>query len=357
MVDPPWEWDYPRVLLVALAAVTVVALVVVASTSTAAFGTYNPAWDGASDFREVARETGADATVARDLKPYSEVNPNETVAVVLAPDEPYTVEEAATLRRFLERGGTVVVADDFGTAANPLLDRLGTSSRITRTMIRDERHHHQSPAIPVATNVSVHPYTEGVDRLTLNHASAVDPNGATVLVRTSGFAYADTNRNGEVDESEEVDSYPVVTVEAVGEGTLVVVGDPSVFINVMLEQPDNGAFVRNLFGAHEHVLLDYSHAGGFPPLALAVLVLQGTPWMGTALGLGLLAVVGLWARGVVPGRLGRPFRSDSGDTEPRLTEDQLVAYLERQHPDWDEQRVRRVVRGVISNRRQTARDE
>lgn len=357
MADWPVEWDYPRVLLVALAAVTVVALLVVASTSTAAFGTYNPAWDGASELRDLARDTGAEATVARNLEPYGAADPNETVAVVLAPEESYTDDEAAELRSFLERGGTVVVADDFGTTGNALLADLGADSWIDGTLLRDERHFFNSPALPLATNVSDHALTTGVDSVVINHGSAVEPNGTTVLVRTSGFAYADENGNGDLDDAEELDSYPVITTESVGEGTLVVAGDPSLFINVMLEQPGNRAFVRNLFSAHGFVLLDYSHAGGFPPLALALLVLRGTPLLQVGLGIAGIAAIGAWASG----RYGLPGIGDRDHDEaaavPELTEDEIVAYLERRHPDWDDERVRRVVRGLISRGPQSRGDE
>jgi hypothetical protein len=355
VVDPPFDWDYPRVLLAALAAVTVVSLLVVASTSTAAFGTYNPAWDGASDLREVARDTGADATVARNLGPYGEADPRETVAVVLAPEEAYTDAEASRLRTFLENGGTLVVADDFGTAGNALLADLGADSRIDGTLLRDERSFYQSPELPRATNVTDHRLTAGVEVITLNHASAVHPNGATVLASTSTFAYADANRNGRLDDEEALGSYPVITTEPVGDGTLVVAGDPSLFINVMLEQPGNAAFVRNLFGANEVVLLDYSHAGGIPPLSLAVLVLRESAALQVLLGLGGLGAIGLWASGRWPS-LGR-IRASPTDPTPILAEDELLAYVERQHPDWDADRTERVVRGLKTDRPQSRRDE
>lgn len=355
MVDLPFDWDYPRALLAALAAVTVVALLVVASTSTAAFGTYNPAWDGASDLREVARDTGAEATVARNLEPYDDADPQGRVAVILAPEEPYSEAEAAELRAFLDAGGTLVVADDFGTAGNVLLADLGARSRIDGRLLRDDRFFHQSPALPQATNVSSHPLTADVDRITINHGSAVDPNGATVLASTSAFAYADANRNGRLDDDEALGSYPVITTEPVGNGTLVVAGDPSLFINVMLDQPGNRAFVRNLFGTHQAVLLDYSHAGGLPPLSLAVLIVRGSAALQILLGLGGLGAIGLWASGRWPSidRL----RSSPTDPTPAPSEDELLAYVERQHPDWDDERAERVVRGLKTDRTQSRRDE
>lgn len=196
MADWPVEWDYPRVLLVALAEVTAVALLVVARTSTAAFGTYNPAWDGASELRDLARDTGAEATVAPDLEPYGAADPDETVAVVFAPDEPYTDEEAAELRSFLERGGTLVVADDFGSTGNALLADLGAESRIDGTLLRDERHYDRSPALPRATNVSAHALTADLTpeffgtamrTQTFAHLSVV----GLAAIGVAGIAYSD----------------------------------------------------------------------------------------------------------------------------------------------------------------------
>lgn len=351
----PFGWDAPRTLLASLAVVTLVALVVVSSTSAAAFGTYNPAWDGASSLRAAARDAGSEATVARNLAPYARTPPSDAVAIVLAPSERYTPAEVAVLRRFVRRGGTLVVADDFGPYANPLLAGLGARSRIVGTPLRDERHYYRSPNLPVATNVTPSALTAGVDGLTLNHASAVRPNGATVLVRTSDFAYADANRNGALDPTESLGAYPVVTTEAIGAGRLVVAGDPSLFINAMLARPGNAAFVRNLFAGRSAVILDYSHAGGFPPLALALLVLRSSTALQAVVGLLGLGLVWGWTRGWLTLEAIRGRRA-SGAPDVRLTERQLVDYLERRHPDWDDERVRRVVGGIMNRRPESPGD-
>ena len=60
------DWSYPRVLLLALLVVTVGAIVVAASTSTAAFGAFNSDWDGTADLRDRAIYL-EDALVVADL--------------------------------------------------------------------------------------------------------------------------------------------------------------------------------------------------------------------------------------------------------------------------------------------------
>lgn len=349
MVDV--DWEYPRVILASLVVVLLVALVVAASTSSAAFGVYNPAWDGASDLRAEANAVGVDSEIARNVSAYGSATPDQTVAVVLSPDRGYTDAEAQRLRRFVRQGGTLVVAEDFGDHSNDLLEAVGATARFDGRLLRDERRNFESPSMPVATNVSNHSLVANVSRLTLNHGTVVEPNNATVLVSSSGFGYLDGNRNGDLDDNETLGTYPVATVESVGGGRVVAVSDPSLAINAMLERKGNQAFVRALFAGEQTVLLDYSHAARLPPLALAVLVLRETSLLQLLLGGSLVAGVAVWVRRPDVVARGRAAIRDRMGGErvhahPRASDASLVDYLADRHPDWDRERVQRVVRAV-----------
>jgi len=356
------EWNVPRVLLVALVAATLLGVAVAASTSAAAFGLYNPSWEGTSELRTVADETGTRTTVARNVSSYRMAGSN-TVAVVLAPDRGYTEQEAAAIRGFLNRGGTLVVAEDVGDTGNELLAGVGASSRVNGTLLRDERYNYRSPAMPVARNVIENEtLTRGVDRLTLNYGSVVEPgNESTVLVRSSEFAYLDANGNGELDDNERLASRPVATVERVGRGRVVVVSDPSVFINTMLERQGNRRFARNLVGGGDRLLLDFSHTADLPPLALAVVTVRNTPVLQTLVGGVAVGLVGAWSTGLF-GRLGgilrrlRRRRVDPDERSP-VSEAALVAYLREDHPDWDPERARRIAQGIITARGEGEEDD
>jgi hypothetical protein len=63
-------------------------------------------------------------------------------------------------------------------------------------------------------------------------------------------------------------------VETVGQGRVIVVSDPSLFINAMVDLPGNERFVRALLSGHETVLLDYSHTGDVPPLTAATIAVR-----------------------------------------------------------------------------------
>lgn len=367
-----FDLSYPQLVLVALAVVTVAGLVFAASTSSAAFGSYNAAWDGASELRDEAQAVGTESEIVRNTSRYTSVTPNGTLAVVLSPQNGYSPAETDRLRRFVRNGGTLLVAEDFGRHSNDLLASLGAQARVGGQLLRDERYNYRSPALPVARNVSARnmsarnvsarnasnsTLTQGVDALTLNRGTPVQPNGATVLVSTSPYAYVDADGDAELDSNETVGTRPVATVESVGDGRVIVVGDPSAFINVMLDRPGNRAFVRSVFGAHERVLLDYSHAGQLPPLSVALLVIRDAPLVQFLLGMMGIAAIGLWTRNPdIPHRLRERFGPDER-FRPDAGPEELASFVRRQHPEWDDERVERVIDGIMSRRLDGSNDD
>lgn len=427
-------------MLYALTATVLLALVVAASTSGAAFGAFNPQWDGTADLRADA-DAHTDLQVVTDTEGYDEVDPEGTVAFVLAPQEPYDEADAARIRAFLEAGGTLVVADNFAPGvdaadvvapgaesdsesdsdsdsdpdspdedpatgpaadtpeaphANALLAAVGATARFDGDLLRDEEHYSHSPAMPIADDVADHPYTTDVDQLTLNYGTAVDPGApdgdgdgdddnvttATPIVNTSTVAYLDRDRTGELSDDEELGTYPVVTVEPVGDGQVVAVGDPSVFINVMLEEPDNRAFLGHLLSAHDRTLLDVSRAGDQPPLVWALLSIRASVVLQFVVGLSLVGLAGVAVArprtvGVGVARLRTALRRALGREHPddlgrdgsarddpareaaaiRPDRDALAAHLREEHPDWNDERIRRVIAGVMPPREHDRDDE
>lgn len=351
----PGEYPTPTLVFGVFVLLAVVGLVVAASTSGASFGAYNGAWDGTSKLRSIATDAGAEPQVANDMAAYSRVTPNDTVAVILSPERNYSSADRQRLRRFLERGGTLVVAGDYGAQTNRLLAALKTDARLDGRPLRDDRHRYRSPAFPVAGNVSNGSLVANVSAVTLNHGTAVTPGNATVLVNTSDYAYLDANRNRKLDDNEMISSMAVATVERVGDGRVFVVGDSSIMINSMLDRPGNRAFVRALIGGHGTVLLDYSHTSRIPPLALAVLLLRETPLLQLLVGGSGLALVLLWAqhpetvKGLWSSVTSKSLDRTDGRA-PSMSESAMVTYVRDRHPDWDSDRVQRVVAAVRDER-------
>jgi hypothetical protein len=346
---PAWLRS-PRSLLVALVLVVVLTILFAATTSTAAFGAYNPAWDGASGLQDQASAVDVGSEVSINTSTYERADPDSTVAVILTPGEAYGPTDTARVRTFVEEGGTLVVAEDFGPHSNPLLEAIGAETRVDGRLLRDERYYYRSPNITVANDVTRHPLTTGVDQLTLNHGTALDANTSEeseteVLVNSSAFAYFDANRNAAFDGSESIDRRPVATIEPVGEGQVIVIADPSMMINAMLDRPGNQAFVRNVFADHDRVVLDYSHTESLPPLGYALVVVRDSGPLQALIGLvGVAAVVvATRQRELLSSIVRPPDGTDAVDIDPE------IARLRSEHPDWDEQRLERVARSRYRN--------
>lgn len=345
------DWSYPRLLLFALVAVIGIGLVVGASTSGAAFGTYTHSWEGTSELRSAADAAGAETLVATETTRYEETPAEGTVGIILASEQAYGAEDGARVADFVRRGGTVVVADDVGST-NQLLQEIGASTRVDGDPLRDERHYHRSPALPVATQTADHQYVDDSETFTLNHGTALAPNGADVLIQSSEYAYLDHNRNQQFDGDETIAPRPVMTIEEVGEGQVIVISDTSALINVMLDQPGNRAFVQQLFNAHDRVLIDQSHASDLPPLALALLALRESALLQLLVVGGLVGAIAVLDRQpnrvrALVGRLTGVSKTER--VAPTLQPDELRAILETQHPDWNSNQRERVIT-VITNR-------
>lgn len=359
---------YPHLLLIGLVGVLCFAAVYAGVTSAAAFGSSNPGWDGTAGLQQVADRTDTETTIFTSTTEYSGVPRNGTLAIVLSPEQPYTRSEQGRLTQFVRGGGTLLVATDFTATGNQLLGGVGSAVRVDGQTLRDEQEYYRSPALPVAPSVTSHPLTTDVDQLTLNYGSVIVPaaagpntsveaTNATVLVRSSEYSYLDVNGNEALDQSEKLQSRPVVTIEEVGAGQVIVVSDPSVFINAMIDRPGNQQFVANLFAAHDRVVFDQSHTAAQPPLTALLLTLRKSSLLTALLGTLVLGGIGVWVR--YPGLFGALNRDESHPTSAvDAVDDQTVAaYLSDQHPTWDPRRVRRIMTGVFAREANDSEDE
>ncbi len=354
---------WPAVLLAALSVAVLGGLVVAASTSAVAFGLYNPAWDGTSDFREAIDDEGGDVELIEQTSEYEDVQANETVAFVVAPDTSYSEADADRVRQFVEDGGTLVIMENFGEPGAELLTAVGADAQPDGRLVLDNQQYDRGPAMPIATGVENHSRTTGVEQLSLNYATAIEPGNGTVLVSTSEFVYLAEDDDDEIDDEDDLTSYPVATTEPVGDGDVVVVGDPSIAINAMYGEPDNAAFLRAQYADTEQVLFDLSHADSVPPLVGTLLAIRGSALLQALIGLlavGSLAALSRWQ---LRPAIERRYRAVTGSPSIEIDGDSMIsdadraAYLRQRHPDWDERRIQRVIAALNRTRSKRTDDE
>ena len=321
-------------------------ILIAAATTNPALGPFNDAWDGTTSIRDRITEDGGRSDVIVDVSTYEDLSPNGTVVVILSPNTSYDSTEYERIKRFVDRGGTVLVAEDFGPHGNELLQAIGASARVDQGMLRDDMFYEGSPSFPVVENVTQESEFDSTTRITLNQATAVHPNGASVLVRSSSYSYLDENFNGKIDRNESIGRHPIATIESVGQGEVIVFGDPSVFINAMQRFPGNRRFTDNLIQGHQQVVFDYSHAEGTSWVVRYVIALRGS--FTFQLVLGLLGAVGVASWMYWP-RTRRVLFSNDLPGSVSFTTDELERIMKQSHLESDEHVRGRIIKGLKTN--------
>jgi hypothetical protein len=217
--------------------------------------------------------------VARLREPVGVVDPGTTLVVADASLDGAEVDAAT---RFVEGGGRLVLA---GEAAMPIADALLDTSLGWR------------PSTPTTSARAVVP-SLGVlgptafDRVATAGEGAFTDNGPALPVVAAGRDV-------------------VVAVATHGDGTLVVVADPSPLQNRLLAIGDNAALGLAIAGEGGRPVLFTEAAHGYGPRRGIDAIPGGWRW--TLLGLVVAALVWVWSRGR---RLG-PVADEDDDPPPR----------------------------------------
>ena len=217
------------------------------------FAAANDSWNGC---REISRAGEIQPlTSLHQLPPF---HPGITLLVI--PYADFSEAELSRLRCFVQDGGRLVLADDYGTG-NQVLSYLELAARFSGERLRDPVFYYRTQNFPEIGGLRPDSLMEGVDRLVLNHATALEGVGPEeVLASSSSFSYLDENDNGKPDGAEPQGAQPVISRHPYGAGRILLVADPSIFINAMLETAGNPVFVDNIISSGAAPLyLDQSH--------------------------------------------------------------------------------------------------
>jgi hypothetical protein len=232
------------------------ALFVHLTTTAEEYSRHNIGWNGTSTFLAQAEISGA-----RTLTDLAELEGREkSLLIVIAPHRDFSLEDIARYRTFLEQGNTIFLADDFGTG-NSLLAGLGSSIRIHPEMIASLDAEYNNPHTVIAYRSPDTSTFSGIESIVLNRP--VHAEGPEILMETSVLTWIDGNGNGRADAGEVLGRYPVMVREAVEGGTVVVLSDPSIFINAMQSPTHprgNTRFISSILTGDDEVLIDQVHS-------------------------------------------------------------------------------------------------
>lgn len=221
------------------------------------FSKLNPNWNGTSQFFSIPeRHTTFELYQLSTL--YSTTN---STLIIIAPNEEFTLDQIEYYRNYILRGNTIFLADDFGTG-NSLLHGIGSNISILPGMVTSaDRAFNNSYAIVSYSESSNHPIMLGVHTLVLDKAAHL--LGGNPLATSSLFSWIDKNEDLKITNKEILGKYTILSYEKLGKGEIIVLSDPSIFINTMgtLENKwGNQKFIRNILYLNPTVYIDQIHS-------------------------------------------------------------------------------------------------
>jgi len=178
---------------------------------------------------------------------YSETLPEQRFLVIVGPSLEFSQKETSYVRALLESGGTVLLADDIG-AGNSLLELLTVPARFSGKSMQDLLYFSKRPDFPLIMNFSASPVADNVTAILMNRPSYLQVENysmVTVIASSSAFSFV-VDGGQQPRANETLQSYPVMASVRIGQGLLVLVSDPSVFVNEMVGLFDNMKLFENL---------------------------------------------------------------------------------------------------------------
>ena len=190
----------------------------------------------------------------------SELPPSpENSTLIAIPYLTYTPAELERLRDYILLGGRLILADDFGHG-NQVLEHLGLEVRFSGQTLLDPLVNYRGKYLPLVFISQPDPLTGNTDNVVFNRGTGL--TGVSVndtLALSSPFGFLDNNDDGVWEDNEPIGPLPVFSRHNLGKGQVVLVADPSIFINAMDRFGDNAVFIKNIMDASPVIYIDQSH--------------------------------------------------------------------------------------------------
>ena len=345
-------------------------------SSTADFSIFNTGWNGTSGLAVSTykagkfspsfelRSTGGDAEFISYGLDDIDLSPASDALAIIGPTADFSASEGALVGDFVRAGGSLFLADDFGTA-NTLLEGIGAGSRFSGNLVIDLSFG-KSPEFPICYDIVPDALTNNVTSLQLNYATSITVGGSSeTLVRTSVASWSDADGDRMRDLGEPSGPFSILVRESLGAGEIVLLSDPSLLINGMREHLDNEVFSSNLVSVvsdgRSGLYFDESHRDYFDPVTIGTEITGAVSGNAKAALFVVAFVLALWittdaldrgwswARGRATDAyrriVGRILRRRAKATEvDARSVDEVVRELSHTHPGWSEGLLRYIVK-------------
>lgn len=174
----------------------------------------------------------------------------DSTLLLLGPTLHFSRTEVEEVQDFVEEGGRLILADDFGSG-NALLEGMEMDLRFAEVPLRDPVFKIKDSRLPKIFEFSDSPVVEDLSAIAFNSGTVLtDPNSeGSVLAESSESSYVGENRLG---------PFPVIYEVDRGNGQIFLLSDSSLFINTMIRKENNRELLESLIDGRT-VYLDTSH--------------------------------------------------------------------------------------------------
>ncbi|MFQ6055244.1 MAG: DUF4350 domain-containing protein [Methanosarcinales archaeon] len=230
----------------------------IASASYADYDISNTNWNGISEIYKYTKKLGYSTDTVDDFE--SALSQKDVVLIVLYPQS----LNSRALKNFVENGGSLLLADDFGNGNEVLSDALLFPISFGKGQVCDMENNYKKSIAPIV-RVKNHPFfsSNGVKTIVTNHPTYIFPPSSEDIAFFYPTSFIDSNLNGIKDQNEKSGEYSFARALNIGKGRVIVLSDPSIFINEMIDLGDNRLFYKNsinwlTFGKKYTIVFKYS---------------------------------------------------------------------------------------------------
>ena len=217
------------------------------------FRVENPFWNGTRDISSAIPALPLESLFDLPTSPLG-------TTLILIPYLDFTPAELEELNSFVTQGGTLILVDDYGYG-NQILEYLGLKARFSGQVLLDPLFSYKNKWLPRISHLRASSVTNDTESLVFNHATCLtDVEANEVLAQSSSFSFLDLNGNQVWDKDEPTGPLPVISHHNLGNGQIILISDPSLFINSMEIIEDNYSFIQNIAAiTTARLLIDQSH--------------------------------------------------------------------------------------------------
>jgi len=231
-------------ILSVIAIVITIALI----PSTDDFDLGNPLWNGLSILTKSHNITPINAISVSSL--------TSGTVLVMGVDVGFTELEIKALREFTERGGYLVILEDFRSIGYSLVGALGFKVDVFNGILVDPLFYHKDYTLPRVTLGNSTGY--------FNYGTAIREHDGVCVGYSSSFSFIDINMNKAYDSGEPRGPLCIAVEWHLGRGMVVLITDSSIAINSMVYA--NEKLLEVLVSGNVYVISDKWYKGLYSTL-------------------------------------------------------------------------------------------